>query len=197
MQKIKLFLASSNELQTERQQFELKIYRKCKAWFEQNVFLHLDVWEDLSAKMSATRSQDEYNKIIAAADIFVLLVHTKLGMYSAEEFEQAFGSFQTAKKPFIYPYFKETTSADPSLLAFKDKLHKLGHFPVYYNNFDNLWQQFDDELDRLLLNGFRQRPPATHTGGNAPGGGGSTRIINQGPNSTYFENATGVHINNK
>jgi hypothetical protein len=46
MQKIKLFLASSSELKEDRDQFEIFIYRKCKAWFEQGIFLHLDVWED-------------------------------------------------------------------------------------------------------------------------------------------------------
>jgi len=34
MQKIKIFLASSNELKPERDQFESEIYRKTKAWFE-------------------------------------------------------------------------------------------------------------------------------------------------------------------
>ena len=76
MRKIKIFLASSNELKAEREKFEIEVYRKCKAWFDQGIFLHLDIWEDLSARMSGTRSQDEYNKKIEGADLFVLLGHT-------------------------------------------------------------------------------------------------------------------------
>ena len=53
MKKITLFLASSAELKPEREQFEIEIYRKCKAWFDRDIFLHLDVWEDLSARMAA------------------------------------------------------------------------------------------------------------------------------------------------
>ena len=44
MKKIKIFLASSNELNPEREKFEIEIYRKCKAWNDKGVFLHLDIF---------------------------------------------------------------------------------------------------------------------------------------------------------
>ncbi|MDQ2862348.1 MAG: hypothetical protein M3R50_01640 [Bacteroidota bacterium] len=91
MQKIKIFLASSNELKTERDQFEIQIYRKTKAWFDNGVFLDLNIWEDMSARMSVTGSQSEYDKFVKDADLFVFLAYTKVGMYTAEEFENAFG----------------------------------------------------------------------------------------------------------
>ncbi|MDD4913505.1 MAG: hypothetical protein PHW13_00535 [Methylococcales bacterium] len=94
MQHIKLFLASSNKLKAERQQFETEISRKNKLWHDQAVVLDLDIWEDLTTRMSLTRSQDEYNKKIAEADVFVLLACNKVGMYTAEEFETAFGHFK-------------------------------------------------------------------------------------------------------
>ena len=71
MKKIKLFLASSAELKPDREKFELEIYRKCKAWYDKGIFLHLDIWEDLSARMSLTGSQAEYNKFVEAADVMV------------------------------------------------------------------------------------------------------------------------------
>ena len=52
MKKIKIFLASSAELKPEREQFEIEINRKNKAWFDKDIYLHLDVWEDLSIKIS-------------------------------------------------------------------------------------------------------------------------------------------------
>ena len=105
MKKVKIFLASSNELKTEREQFEIEIYRKCKLWYGKNIFLHLEIWEDLSARMSTTRSQDEYNKKIKEADLFVLLAYSKVGMYTKEEFEQAFGSFLSTKKTIYFYLF--------------------------------------------------------------------------------------------
>ncbi|MDX1943758.1 MAG: hypothetical protein SFU99_24535 [Saprospiraceae bacterium] len=157
MKKIKLFLASSNELKPERERFEIEIYRKCKAWWDRGIFLHLDIWEDLSARMSLEGSQSEYNKFVQAADIFVLLAYTKVGMYTAEEFEKAFGQFQSTRKPFIFTYFKnppETT--DNSLAQFKQKLSDLHHFYSPFMDANDLWNQFNKELERLETKEFKE-----------------------------------------
>ncbi len=76
-------------------------------------------------------------------------------MYTAEEFETAFGAFQLTQKPFIFTYFKDINSeTDPSLQEFKNKLNTLGHFYSPYSDFNDLWLQFNKELDRLLLDNF-------------------------------------------
>jgi hypothetical protein len=153
MKTIHIFLASSNELKADREQFEIEIGRKNKLW---NV-LHLDIWEDSNARMSLTRSQDEYNKLIEKGDVFVLLAHTKVGKYTEEEFETAFGTFQKTKKPFIFTNFKNpTTTPDKGLTKFKEKLNDLGHFYCTYNDFNDLWKQFNKELDRLLKVDFSE-----------------------------------------
>ena len=189
MKQIKIFLASSNELKDERDAFEREIYRKCKAWFTTGVFLYLDIWEDLSARMSLTRSQDEYNEKVKEADLFVLLAYSKVGMYTAEEFETAFGTFQSMQKPFIFTYFKDTDSTvDPSLDKFKDKLKALGHFYSHYSNFDHLWTQFNKELDRLLLDDFE-------TFKFVQGATELHRTIKQGSKSIYIENGKDIQFN--
>lgn len=150
MKKISIFLASSKELEPERRQFEIEIYRKTKAWFDDKIFLHLDIWEDLSAQMSLTGSQSEYNEYVKKADIFILLAYTKVGMYTAEEFTTAFGEFQSLKKPFIFTYFKNSKSeTEDSLTAFQQKLANLGHFYSPFEDSNDLWNQFNKELDRL------------------------------------------------
>lgn len=158
MRKISIFLASSAELRPEREQFELEIYRKCKAWFERDIFLHLDVWEDLSAQMSVTGSQSEYNKFVQAADIFVLLAYSKVGMYTALEFEKAFGQFESHQKPFIFTYFKEPDGieTEASLDEFKQKLKSLQHFYSPFKDSNDLWNQFNKELERLEVAKFEE-----------------------------------------
>lgn len=170
MKKITLFLASSKELRAERERFELEIYRKSKAWFERGIFLHLDIWEDLSARMAPGGSQSEYDKKVRNADLFILLAHTKVGMYTAQEFEQAFGQFEATTKPFIFTYFKtvDGQDTDPSLAAFHQKLKDLGHFYCPFTNADDLWNQFNKELERLETDGFVE---FKHKGG------GNTAII--------------------
>lgn len=160
MKKVKIFLASSNELKFDRGSFEIEINRKNKLWLDKGFFLHLEIWEDLSARMSTTRLQDEYNKKIEIADLFVLLASNKVGMYTEEEFETAFGSFQKTKKPFIFIYFKDTDNEQvDSLINFKNRISELGHFYSLYSNFENLWNQFNKELDRLYVDDFEVNHP--------------------------------------
>ena len=152
-----IFLASSSEIKAERGAFEARIYRKNKLWHEAGIFLHLDVWEDYVDAMSRTRLQDEYNVAIRAADVFVLLVHTKVGKYSAEEFEVAHAQFKATGKPLIYTYFKNPPGpgdADPgpdydTVRALQSRLAALGHFPTPYQGVDGLIDHFTQQLDKL------------------------------------------------
>ncbi|MEO5683294.1 MAG: hypothetical protein ABIQ88_11675 [Chitinophagaceae bacterium] len=157
MKKITIFLASSNELKPEREQFEIEIYRKCKAWFQKGLFLHLDVWEDVSARLSLEGSQSEYNKFVQSADLFVFLAYSKVGMYTKEEFEEAFGHFRSTQKPFIFTYFKTPPdNVHDSLHDFKMKLIELKHFYAVFNDANDLWNQFNKELERLEHDGFTE-----------------------------------------
>jgi len=134
------------------------------------------MWEDLVDAMAQTRLQDEYNKAIRDCDIFVMLFSTKVGKYTEEEFETAFGQIKSTQKPLIYTYFKDmaipTSSLRrehlDSLLNFQDKLQRLGHFYTVYKNIEDLKYQFDQQLDKLLERvAFTQQ---TNHGSAKPGG---------------------------
>jgi hypothetical protein len=103
----KLFLASSSELKEDRKEFEIFIGRKNKDWVSRGGFLELIVWEDFLDAMSKTRLQDEYNEAIRQCDVFIMLFCTKVGQYTEEEFETAFGQFKATNKPLIFTYFKD------------------------------------------------------------------------------------------
>ncbi|MEN8446186.1 MAG: hypothetical protein ABG776_14365 [Cyanobacteria bacterium J06555_13] len=171
MKKINLFLASSSELKADREQFEIFIYRRCKAWFERGIFLHLDVWEDFLDAISSDGLQREYNKAVQASDIFVLLVQNKVGKYTAEEFGEALGQFSSTQKPFIFTYFKPPTTTDredlQSLWAFEDELKRLGHYKTPYKNIEGLREHFGNQLDKLAANGFIEVAPVASA--EAPG----------------------------
>ncbi|CAN5782740.1 hypothetical protein BH24BAC1_BH24BAC1_40890 [soil metagenome] len=161
MAKKKIFLASSSELKEDRQQFEVFINRKNKEWHDKGVFLELVVWEDFLDAVSKTRLQDEYNQAIRESDIFLMLFFTKVGKYTEEEFETAFGKFKEKKKPFIFTYFKDAPISTGSinkdmlsLLTFKEKLSQLGHFYSTYQNVEALQLKFGQQLEKLVANGF-------------------------------------------
>jgi hypothetical protein len=163
----KIFLASSAELKEDRGEFEIFISRKNKDWVAKGVFLELVVWEDFLDAMSQTRLQDEYDKAIRESDLFVMLFWTKVGQYTDEEFETAFGQFKSTNKPFIFTYFKDAevslASANredlKSLWAFQDKLKALGHFYTAYKSGDELKFKFNQQLEKLNSNGFIEFVP--------------------------------------
>jgi len=167
MTRKKLFLASSAELSEDRKELEIFVNRKNKDWHDKGVFLDLVVWEDFLDAVSKTRLQDEYNKAIRECDLFVMLFFTKVGQYTEEEFETAFGQFQATNKPFIFTYFKDaeisTGSANKadlmSLWAFQEKLDGLGHFYTRYKNIDELMLHFNRQLDKLAASGFIEFRP--------------------------------------
>ncbi|NUO09185.1 MAG: hypothetical protein HUU08_10975 [Candidatus Brocadia sp.] len=168
----KIFLASSSELIDDRKEFEIFINRKNNDWFRDEVFLKLVIWEDFLDALSQTRLQDEYNKAITQCDIFVMLFCTKVGKYTEEEFETAFGQFKATNKPLIYTYFKDaeitTGSANKedlmSLWRFQEKLGKLGHFYTSYKNIEDLKFKFNAQLDKLKGEGFFKKGSVKNTG---------------------------------
>jgi hypothetical protein len=176
MAKKKIFLASSSELKNDRVEFELFINRKNKEWHDKGIFLELIAWEDFIDAMSQARLQDEYNQAIRKCDIFVMLFFTKVGKYTNEEFETAFGQFKKTNKPFIYTYFKDAAITTGSvnrkdmlsLYAFQDKLDSLGHFYTVYKNIDDLKYQFERQLNKLADSGFIQFEPEKDQAGQKP-----------------------------
>lgn len=155
IQTYKIFLASSSELIEDRDQFEIFINRENKDLIKKGVFLELVRWEDFLDAMSNTRLQDEYNKVLCECDIAVCLFFTKVGKYTAEEFNKAFGQFKKSGKPKIYTYFKDAPVKPSAMrefqtvMEFKDKLDKLGHFPNHYESLGDLKHHFGEQLKKL------------------------------------------------
>jgi hypothetical protein len=165
---IRIFLASSAELQEDRNEFKIFINCRNKDWVQKGVFLELVVWEDFLDTVSPTRLQDEYQRAIHECDLFVMLFFTKVGRYTEEAFETAFGPFQATRKPFLFTCFKNAPNTAPradlqTLWAFQDKLKSLGHFQTEYRNAAELKLHFSEQLDQLAGNGFIEFPPTTDT----------------------------------
>lgn len=154
---IKIFLASSSELNVDRKEFELFINRMNKKLVLDGIFLNLEIWEDFLDAVSKTRLQDEYNEAVKDSDIFISLFFSKAGRFTEEEFDTAYGQFIKIGKPYVYTYFKDAniktgdiTDEIHSLLKFKQKLKDKGHFPTNYTSTEDLNLQFENQLQKLL-----------------------------------------------
>src|SRR4051812_39691934 len=154
---IKIFIASSSELKADREEFRNFISLENERLIQQQIFLQIIQWEYFLDAISDTRLQGEYNKAIRESDIVLCLFFTKVGKYTAEEFDTAYQVFKDTGKPKIWTYFKDApvntgsiTEDIMTLFAFKKKIGELGHFYTGYTNIDNLKYQFKTQLDKYL-----------------------------------------------
>lgn len=176
---VRIFLASSAELAEHREKFELFIGRLNNRPFwrdDRGIEFDVVLWEDLGSVMSPTRSQDGYNHEIDSCVLFVVLYRSKVGKYTAEEFDKAHGRFKTTGSPKIWTYFHDAptstakvTRADAnSLFDFREKLAALEHFESVYQHHDTLFREFAADLERIDREGFFAKLPDHRPVGDSP-----------------------------
>lgn len=162
MKKIKVFIASSAELNEDKQMFDLYFSDKNKIYRDRNIDFDQRTWMDFSSSLNDGRLQDRYNNYIRECDIVIFLFHTRMGRYTKEELEVAHQIYLKSKasKPKIFVYFKEEGLTDDSLKDFKSYCERdLGHFCDLYTNYDDLRIKFDKQLQILENEGFIKPDP--------------------------------------
>ncbi|HMW21868.1 MAG TPA: SUMF1/EgtB/PvdO family nonheme iron enzyme [Burkholderiaceae bacterium] len=179
---MRIFLASSKELEEHRREFKqaIGLLNELDLWrLQRGVTFQVVNWEDSVDAMSATRSQDEYNRALVECDVFVVLYRSKVGKYTAEEFEKAVERFKATGRPLIYTYFHQDSvnladlSLDDftSLKGFQARLKAAGHFETPYANKEALCGEFGRQLELLFQDGRlvpKRRVDGTPTVPNGP-----------------------------
>ncbi len=161
MKKIRVFIASSAELDMDKQMFDLYFSEKNKLYRNKNIDFDQKTWKDFDSSIAESRLQDRYNEYIRQCDIVIFLFHTKIGRYTKEELEAAIRIYKENRyrKPKIYVYFKEK-DADASLIDFKEYCESvLGHFCDIYTDYQDLYLKFDKQLQILENEGYIKPDP--------------------------------------
>ena len=115
MKTIKIFLASSEELQAEREKMADLVLHLNKLFKGRGLELDLEKWEYLDASMSGKRKQDEYNDVLHQCDICMVLFWRRFGSYTGEELDVAYKSMLRGGNPQkIYVFFKNPSGDDVS-----------------------------------------------------------------------------------
>jgi internalin A len=155
---LKIFLASSNELIDERREIEQALNRKNKLIKKDGFNIELLIWEDGKHIGKSLRSQDNYNLEIQQCDLFAMLFYSKVGKFSLEEFELASSLFAEKSMPRLRLFQKDedlpknqSRADSDSRYDFLDRLKKIEHFPVLFQNADKLVYELADAIDKLLL----------------------------------------------
>ena len=156
MKTIKIFLASSEELENDRMAFGNLVRRLDRIYEKRGIRVELFEWEDYDASFNGVRKQDEYNDQIKASDLFLALFHTQAGRFTIEEFDVATEEFRHKASPKVYVYCKDLQPGEtesPELAEFKQRLFdEMGHYWCRYSNRDTMQLHFVMQLQLVENN---------------------------------------------
>lgn len=156
MKTIKIFLASSEELDYDRMVFGNLVRRLDDMYEKRGIRIKLFEWEDYDSAYNDKRKQDEYNEYVCQSDIFLALFHKKAGEFTIEEFDKASEQFRATASPKVYTYCKDLKPGEvesKELKEFKDRLfNEMGHYWCRYDNRESLQFQFVMQLQLVESN---------------------------------------------
>jgi len=153
MKTITIFLASSEELENDREAFGNLVRRLNKTYEKRGIHLELFDWEGYDAAYNDRRKQDEYNDQVRASDMFLAVFHHVAGRFTLEEFDVAVEEFRKKSSPRIYVYCKDLSKyevASKELQEFQERLaNEMGHFWSRYSNKDTMQLHFVLQLQMV------------------------------------------------
>ena len=150
---IKVFLASSEELDYDRQAFGNLVRRLNDIYKRRGIYIDLFEWEDADASYNGGPKQLEYDERVRASNMFLALFHIKAGEFTIHEFDVAIEMFRLKKSPKVYVYCKNLQQGEvesPELTEFKRRVYEdMGHYWVRYSNKDTFQLNFVMQLELL------------------------------------------------
>ena len=155
MKTITVFLASSNELNYDRNSFQALIAKLDDIYEPRGIRIKCRRWEDFPAYCTGERTQDVYNKTVRSCDMCICMFHKEAGQYTIEEFEQALDEYRTNHShPKTFVYIRALVEGEvetDELKAFKDQLFKsIGHYWCNYACDDSMNLHFVMQRERLI-----------------------------------------------
>lgn len=152
MRIVKVFIASSEELQPERERFDT-LFNHLNNIFERRGIMLLPVkWEFLDASMGEEHKQEEYNRAIRECDLCVVMFWQKFGTYTDTELQVADAEQRAGRLPKkVYVFFKEPGDYTAEIETLKARFEEeYGHFYCKFNTSDQLQLDFTLQLERYL-----------------------------------------------
>ena len=156
LNKINIFLASSEELSEERKEISSFIRQENDKLVKKGIYLKLVVWEELSQSLQGGRIQNHFNEEMLKCDIIIVLFYTKIGKFTKEEFYVAYKSLREGKKPnCIFIYFKEGSTKHLKkdyieIITLKEEIERYEQLYNTFESIDELKVKFNRQLNLIL-----------------------------------------------
>jgi len=158
MRKIKLFLASSQELNFERDKIGLFINKLNNKLSNENAYIEIVDWHNLESGIKEDRIQNYFNKELLSCDIVLVLFYRKMGLFTYEEFQLAYKNLSTNSTPsYLYVFFKvgdirndEIKEDDFKILKLRDDIKKKEQMYHTFTTTEDILSQFKDQLELIV-----------------------------------------------
>lgn len=167
MYTLKIFIASSSDLEEERKELKLYIDSLNNQYADYDVRLETKLWEYMSKTYNDSRKQNDYNNELLDSDMVIFMFGSRIGRYTKEEFDVAVQNKRNNKNPrHIVTYFKDVTLRTYGLqqndfkelkgvLDLKNYIAKeLEQIHVPFTNISDLQFQVSDEINRIIIESF-------------------------------------------
>ena len=133
---IKVFLASSCELEGHREAFTIMTLDLNGIYKHRGLNIDPVIWEFQSSAMNEPEKQAEYDQKIRESDIFIAFFYTTAAKYTKRELGVAYESYCKYGKPEIQVYMRQREEGIEMDEFLKEIDLKYSSFKDTYSHFD-------------------------------------------------------------
>lgn len=149
MQTIKIFVAGSKRLSDERALFRV-IASELQSEYSKigkNINIQIETFETFDSFFSDSRKQEAYNEFIKKeADIVYFILDSEIGGVTEEEFNTAYSSFSSRRRPKICVFSKKSDKDNDEIKKVREKITLIGQYYNEYTDSNDLKSRIEKSL---------------------------------------------------
>ena len=159
MKEIKVFIAGSKSLTVERDAIRsvLQILSNSNS---KKVLIRTYTYEEFDQSLSHEGRQKEYNRFIKSeADYVIFVLDGTVGGITLTEFDVAWKTFTSEKRPGIYVYHKPSNTISKGIQDVIGRINQCEQYYTEYSDIENLKLKVESAFRRVI--DIRVIPPIT------------------------------------
>ena len=150
MKEIKVFIAGSKSLTVERDAIRsvLQILSNSNS---KKVLIRTYTYEEFDQSLSHEGRQKEYNRFIKSeADYVIFVLDGTVGGITLTEFDVAWKTFTSEKRPGIYVYHKPTNTTSKGIQDVIGRINQCEQYYTEYSDIENLKLKVETAFRRVV-----------------------------------------------
>lgn len=150
MKEIKVFIAGSKSLTVERDAIRsvLQILSNSNS---KKVLIRAYTYEEFDQSLSHEGRQKEYNRFIKSeADYVIFVLDGTVGGITLTEFDIAWKTFTSEKRPGIYVYHKPTNTTSKGIQDVIGRINQCEQYYTEYSDIENLKLKVESAFRRVI-----------------------------------------------